>query len=471
MNWPGRERFPDISLWMEALPRAAPRAPLPGDRRYDVAIVGGGYTGLWTAYYLKTLQPDLALCVLEARVCGFGASGRNGGWLMAALEGERALLGGIDGERRRQAREAILGILPEVARVLDREGLECDFHRGGGLFAAARYPEQLAAQRAELAARQVLGYGEADYRWLDADALAARLRIRRPLGAVYTPHIARIQPARLARGLADCVTRLGVDVYEQTRVTACEPGALVTDQGRVVAPVRLMAVEGFSEGLAAQRRHVLPVQSRVLATEPLDEARWREIGLARREVFSDASPLITYAQRSADDRLVFGSRGSYRFGGRSRSDFRGDGAAFAAIRRLMLACLPQLADVDVTHCWGGTLGIPRGGCPHAVYDPASGFGTAGGYLGEGVGASNLMARTLADLVLERDSALAATPWAHRGLPRQVLRRWEPEPLRWLAYKATDWALGLEEAACARAGPRWQRRLLGRASGLLAALRG
>lgn len=462
--------FPDISLWMERVGPLAPRPPLPGDRQYDVAIVGGGYTGLWTAYYLKTLQPDLAVCVLEARVCGFGASGRNGGWLMGALEGEATLLAALDGERRRLAREAVTGILPAVEAVLEREGLDCDYHRGGGLFAAARYPEQLATQREDLAGRRALGYGEADYRWLGATELAERLHIQRPLGAVYTPHIARIHPARLVRGLADTVARLGVAVFEQTRVLAVGPDSLHTDQGRVRAPLRLMAVEGFSEGLPAQRRHVLPVQSRVLATEPLDDATWRGIGLAGREVFSDASPLITYAQRTADNRLVFGSRGSYRFGGRPRSDFRADGEAFEGIRHLMLACLPQLADVAVTHCWGGTLGIPRRGCPHAVFDPATGSGTAGGYLGEGVGASNLMARTLADLVLGRDTALATMPWAHRGPARRVLRRWEPEPLRWLVYRATDRVLGWEEAACAGSGPAWQRRLLGGVSGLLARLR-
>lgn len=456
---------------MEGLERPASYPPLPGDRHFDVAIVGGGYTGLWTAYYLKTRQPSLSVCVLEARECGFGASGRNGGWLMAALEGEGRLLAGLDGARRQEARTAILGILPEVERVLSLEGLACDYHRGGGLFAAARYPEQLDRQREHLEAYRALGYGEEDYRWLDGAALAQRLRIREPLGAIYTPHVARIHPARLALGLAECASRLGVAIFEQTRVTEVAPGSLLTDRGRVVAPVRLMAVEGFSEGLSAQRRHVLPVQSRVLATEPLSDAHWEGIGLREREVFSDASPLITYAQRSADNRLVFGSRGSYRFGGRARSDFRTDGDAFAGIRRLLLACLPQVDSAAITHCWGGTLGIPRRGCPHAVFDRQSGFGTVGGYLGEGVGASNLMARTLADLVLQRDSALSAAPWAHRGLPHRVLRRWEPEPLRWLVYKATDRVLGLEEASYARPGPAWQRGLLRRTSGLLAALRG
>ncbi|WP_206613549.1 NAD(P)/FAD-dependent oxidoreductase [Parahaliea mediterranea] len=463
--------FPDISLWMAELGPQPPRPPLQDAHDYDVALVGGGYTGLWTAYYLKRLAPALRVCVLERDVCGFGASGRNGGWLMAALEGEATLLAGLAREARQRARQAILGILPEVEAVLAREGIDCDYHRGGGLFAAARYPEQRATQLAHLDHYRALGYSEADYRWLAGDELAARLRLHQPLGAIYTPHIARIHPAKLVRALAACVERLGVDVFEHSPVIGQAGGELHCAKGRVRAPVRLMAVEGFSWDLPAQRRHVLPVQSRVLATEPLSEAQWATIGLAGGEVFSDASPLITYAQRRADNRLVFGSRGSYRYGGQPRADFSGDAAAFAGIARLMRACLPQLEGVAVTHCWGGTLGIPRRGCPHAVFDAASGFGTAGGYLGEGVGASNLLARTLVDLVLARDSDLARAPWAHRGLPARTLRRWEPEPLRWLVYKATDHVLGREESACAAGAPRWQRRLWRGASAALAALRG
>lgn len=458
-----------ISLWMDqAAP--VPRPPLPGNRRFDVAIVGGGYTGLWTAYYLKTLAPALSICILEAHLCGFGASGRNGGWLMAALAGEDRLLAGLDGSRRQTAISLILGILPEVERVLADRGIDCDYRRGGGLFAAARYPEQLRLQREALAARLQCGFGEADYRWLDGQALAGRLKIRDALGAIYTPHVARIQPARLASGLAAAVERLGVRLFEQTPVAGIEGETVHTTCGRVQAATRVLAVEGYSYGLPRQRRHVLPVQSRIIATGPLDEGRWQDIGLAQHEVFSDASPLITYGQRSADGRLVFGSRGAYRFGGRPRSGFAGDRAAFEAIHRLLLDCLPQLGDVQLSHRWGGTLGIPRTGLPHAVFDADTGLATAGGYSGEGVGASNLMARTLADLVLGRDTPLTAMPWAHRSPPGRALRRWEPEPLRWLGYRATDLVMGWEESCYRRCAPPWQRALLRRCSAWLGAVR-
>lgn len=458
------------SLWMSQVACSDYRKPLREDTRADVVIVGGGYTGLWTAYYLKTLDPALDVCLLESERCGFGASGRNGGWLMAALEGETALLAALDGERRREAQACIHSILPEVASVLAQHGIDCDFHPGGGLYAAARYPRQASIQRELLAGMRAAGVAEEDARWLDADALAARLNIRAPYGAIFTPHIARIQPARLVMGLADLVESLGVRIFEQSAVTAITSGAVHTGAGRVGAARILLALEGYSAALAPVRGRVLAIQSRIVATEPLSAARWEEIGLHNREVFSDASPLITYGQRSADDRLVFGARGSYRFGGRPRSEFRPNDPSFNEVERLMRDCFPQLSDVAISHRWGGTLGVARAGRPHAVFDPATGLGTAGGYLGEGVGAANLMARSLADLVLERDTPLVQMPWSRRGAWHQLLRRWEPEPLRWLAYKATDLARRAEEAVYRREAPDWQQRLAAMTSSALDRLR-
>ncbi len=454
------------SLWQEQAPAHDSPRPLQGERDFDVAIAGGGYTGLWAAYYLKTLAPELSVCVLEAQRCGFGASGRNGGWLMSAVEGQQRLLAALDGEPRRELRSLLLGIGPEVESVLRRHAIECDYHRGGGIYAAARYREQEKLQRDWLGELHALGYGEADFRWLDAGELSGRLALRRPLGAIYTPHVARIQPARLVAGLVRTLGELGVEIYEQSPVTALGEGSLRTPAGAVRAPHRLLALEGYGAGLGAPWNRVLAVQSRIIATEPLPDSLWREIGLADREVFSDASPLINYGQRSADDRLVFGARGAYRLGGRPRSDFRDDGRAFDTVHRTLLDCLPQLAGVPITHRWGGTLGMSRRGVPHAVYDRQSGLGTAGGYLGEGVGASNLLARTLADLVLDRDSELSRAPWAHRAPPGNALRRWEPEPLRWLGYRAIDLGRQLAESVYRREGARWQDAAAGR---LLAAL--
>lgn len=456
----------EISLWMEQAAGMLVPQPLGQDIQVDVAIAGGGYTGLWTAYYLKTLAPDLDVCVIEAQSCGFGASGRNGGWMMAAIEGQTRLLAALDGEQRELAKNQIHSILPEVEAVLQRHDLDCDYQRGGGIFAAARYPEQERIQRDVLAEYRAVGLTEQDYQWLDAGELESRLRIRAPAGGIYTPHIARIQPARLVLGLAQTLRDLGVRIYEQTPVTGLAPGEMVTPGGRVKASHRILALEGYSAGVTLTQRKVLALQSRIIATQPLSDDLWAEIGLAQREVFCDASPLTTYGQRSADNRMVFGARGSYRFGGKPCSQFSPRDPAFGDIHKLLLDCFPQLQGIPITHRWGGTLGAPRSGLPHSVYDPATGVGTAGGYFGEGVGASNLMARTLADQVLARDSELVTAPWAHSGSLEFALRSWEPEPLRWLGYKATDIARVLEEGVYRRQGPGWQRWPIQTASGWL-----
>jgi len=445
-----------ISLWYADLPDR-PLSPLPGERRYDVAIVGGGYTGLWTAYYLKQQSPDLSVCVLEAHACGFGASGRNGGWLMAALEGEVPLIRSVDASRRSSVAAAIHSIIPEVAAVLAAESIDCGFQHGGGIYAAARYPEQLGVQQALLADYRSVGFTEDDARWLDAPALRQRFNIREPLGALYTPHIARVHPAKLVAGLLAAVQRLGVDVFEQTRALSLPPGKVVTNRGTVNADQRVVAVEGFSYELREQRRRVLPLQSRIIATEPLSDAQWQDIGLENREVFCDASPVITYGQRSVDNRLVFGARGSYRYGGVPRSDFSGDGKAFEQVHQLLLDCLPQLRGVAITHKWGGTLGVARSGRAHVVVDESRGLSLAGGYGGEGVGAANLMARSLVARMLNPEHELATMPWCHSGDPSRVLRSWEPEPLRWLGYRSINSALSLEEHVLRSGWPRWLRR--------------
>ncbi|MEP5569768.1 MAG: FAD-binding oxidoreductase [Halioglobus sp.] len=456
----------NISLWMEQTEPVAVSQSLDQNINVDVAIAGGGFSGLWTAYYLKALAPDLKVCVLEAQRCGFGASGRNGGWMMAAIEGETGLLAALDGERRQLAKSHIHSILPEVERVLLRHNIDCHYQRGGGIFAAARYPEQARIQRDNLAQYKAVGLGEEDYRWLEPAELQARLRIRAPAGGVFTPHIARIQPARLVLGLVQALRDMGVSIYEQTPVINLAPGVMETPRGRVSASHRLLALEGYSTGVNATASRVLALQSRIIATEPLDEELWQDLGLADREVFCEASPLTTYGQRSADNRMVFGARGSYRFGGKPRSQFNQNDPAFSAIHGLLLDCFPQLQGAAITHRWGGTLGAPRSGLPHSVYDRVTGIGTLGGYFGEGVGASNLMARTLADQVLNRDSDLVSAPWAFDGSLESRLRRWEPEPLRWLGYKATDTVRRLEEGVYCRQGPAWQRRPIQAASGWL-----
>ena len=448
-----------ISLWMDQLDEPlTPRPALAGSIEVDVAIIGAGYTGLWTAYYLKQHEPALRIAVVEAEIAGFGASGRNGGWLMGNILGEDRLLGGLPAEQRQAGYDLLHGIPDEVGRVIAREGIDCDYRKGGVLYCAARYPEQLPRIQAQLQALRAEGLGEQDYCWLSADELASQLRLHNAYGGLYTPHCATIQPAKLVRGLAACVERLGVQIFEGSQVLDWQPGRVRTAAGEVRAQWVVPAVEGYAGSLPPLGRHQLPVQSLIVATEPLSEDIWADIGLAHGQAFSESSRQVTYGQRSRDNRLVFGARGGYRFGGSLRTDFNLTEEERGLRRYLFSELFPQLRDVRITHAWGGNLGMGRRFQPHMLRDSTQRIALSGGYGGEGVGASNLGGRTLADLILGRETVLLEQPWVKPDSRIDQLARWEPEPLRWLGYNAIIRSFVHEDQVLADPHtPPWRRR--------------
>ncbi len=457
-----------LSLWMDQLDESLTARPtLTADLHADVVIIGAGYTGLWTAYYLKRQAPQLRIVVLESEIAGFGASGRNGGWLMGNLLGQDNLLAEQSSAARKQAYDLLHGIPDEVASVLQREQIDCDYRKGGVLYCAARYPEQLSSLQSQLAEYRALGLDESDYRWLTPVDLAKQLQLRNAYGAIHTPHCATIQPAKLVRGLARCVTAMGVELYEQSRVTDWQSGLARTATGSVRADWIVPAVEGYAASLPPLGNHQLPVQSLMVATEPLSKEIWADIGLEHGQAFSENSRQVTYGQRTADDRLVFGARGGYRFGGKLRDDFNLSEDERDLRRYLFSELFPQLKNVRITHAWGGNLGMARRFRPHMLVDRANGIALAGGYGGEGVGASNLGGRTLADLILGQQSELTAQPWVLGEQPISRLPSWEPEPLRWLGYNAIIQSFVHEDRVLAdpNSAP-WRRQL---ASGLAATM--
>jgi glycine/D-amino acid oxidase-like deaminating enzyme len=409
-----------LSLWHETTPTDwTPRPSLQRDVDADVAIVGAGYTGLWTAYYLSQADPALRIAVVEAEVAGFGASGRNGGWCSALFP--TSLGPGQDAAMR--------DAVDEVGRVSAAEGIDCHFAKGGTIV-LARSKAQWARVRAE-PGDQVLS----------ADEAAQRLRATGTLGATYSPDCAAIHPGRLVRGLASVVTARGVDLFERTPALSVEPGVVRTRHGSVRAPYVVRATEGFTPRLPGLARAVIPVYSLVIASEPLPASVWDEIGLARRETFSDHRHLIIYGQRTADDRLVFGGRGApYHLGSRISPAFDRDARVFAGLHAALLDLFPVLAGTRFTHAWGGPLAIARDWCASVGLDRATGLAWAGGYVGDGVSTTNLAGRTLRDLILARDTELTTLPWVGHRSPR-----WEPEPLRWLGVNAGLRAMTLADA--------------------------
>ncbi|WP_431923928.1 NAD(P)/FAD-dependent oxidoreductase [Micromonospora wenchangensis] len=425
--------YQELSHWMSTVDEPlTPRPALPGDTDADVVVVGAGYTGLWTAYYLARADPRLRIVVLEAEIAGYGASGRNGGWCSALFPTALPALA------RRHGREPALALqramhdtVAEVGRVAATEGIDCDWRHGGTVL-LARTDVQLGRARAAVAEAREHGLGPDDLVLLDAAGAAARCAAEGVRGGTYTPHCAAVHPAKLVRGLARAVCRLGVRLYERSPATAIRPGAVVTPHGTVRAEVVVRATEAYTPALPGHRRTVAPVYSLMVVTAPLPAHTWERIGLADRETFSDYRHLIVYGQRTADGRLAFGGRGApYHFGSRVSPRYDREPRVFAALRRTLGELFPVLGpDVPVEHAWGGPLGVARDWSASVGLDRSTGLAWAGGYVGDGVGTSNLAGRTLADLVRGVESELTAFPWVGHRSPR-----WEPEPLRWLAINA------------------------------------
>ncbi|MCW2774888.1 MAG: dependent oxidoreductase [Nocardioides sp.] len=431
-----------LSLWHDSVDTDwTPRPALSGDIEADVAIVGAGFTGLWTAHYLAEADPSLRIVVLEAETAGYGASGRNGGWCSALFPASLGTLASMnDRDAALAQHRAMRETVDEVVRVAAAEGIDADIAKGGTI-SLARSRAQLRRARAEVADARAWDRGEDDVRLLDKAQARSVLRGSRTIGATYTPDCAAIHPARLVRGLADAVERRGVTIHEQTPVRAIAPGRAHTGVGDVRARTILRATEGYTATLKGEDRTMVPVYSLIIATEPLSAATWDEIGLARRETFSDHRHLIIYGQRTADDRLVFGGRGApYHLGSRIKPEFDRDERVFARLYATLVDLFPVLEGTRVTHAWGGALGIPRDWCASVGLDRATGLGWAGGYVGDGVSTTNLAGRTLRDLVLERDTELTRLPWVGHRSPA-----WEREPLRWLGINAGLRAMTLADA--------------------------
>ncbi|MDL5156057.1 NAD(P)/FAD-dependent oxidoreductase [Actinomycetospora termitidis] len=406
------------------------RPQLPGDRDADVVIVGAGYTGLWAAYYLLEADPSLRVVVLEKHTVGFGASGRNGGWCSAIFPISLAHV--AKNSSRRSAillQEAMNDTVEEFVRVVRAEHIDADVAHEGFL-ALARTPAQLTRAQGQLDAAARLDLPD-QWRVLGQDEAAKLVNADRVLGGAFTPHCATVHPGKLVRGLADVVERMGAVIHEGTEVQHIGPGYVDSPHGRVRAPRSIRATEGYTPTLPGHRRSLAPLYSLVLATEPLPESRLGELGLRHRLGFNDMRNLRIYAQTTEEGRIVFGGRGApYHFGSKVSPAYDTNPRIHDKIHTTLLDFFPSLADVAITHRWGGPLGVPRDWHPSVGLDRATGHAWAGPYVGDGVATSNLAGRILRNLVLERDEPINDLPIVNHASPR-----WEPEPFRWLGVNA------------------------------------
>ncbi len=425
--------YKSYSFWLEtAGDDLTPRPALEGSTEVDVAILGAGFTGLWTAYYLLRQQPSLKVAIVEREIAGFGASGRNGGWCTPGFPLSLGMLRKRYGtEAARTLQLAMYQAVDEVGEVCRAEGIDAQYTKGGVL-RIARGRHQLPLIRRAYATYDALGLAE-HYQLLNAEQTAERIHVSKALGALYSPDCATLHPGRLVRGLARAVERRGGTIYEQTAVTSFTPGAqprLQTDRGEVRAGAIVLAGEAYLSQLRALHRQLIPVYSLITLTEPLGEEQWAAIGWRCRECVSSNRYTVDYLTRTADGRILFGSRGApYHFGSRIEDSYDRYPGVHEMIKGLILEWFPMLQGVTYTHSWGGPVGMPRDSTPSVYYDRAEGVATARGYTGQGVATTNLTGRILADLIGGVESPLTRLPMVgHHS------RDWEPEPLRWLGVR-------------------------------------
>lgn len=454
----------EVSFWMKAQHDSLrPRPPLAGDSEADVVIVGAGLSGLWSAHHLLEADPSLRVVVLEGEHVGYGASGRNGGWLSQLIPGDRATYAegpqGMDGVAALQ--QAMVDGIAEVVAVAAANGIDIDAVRGGNVVAATT-----AAGMTRLHARRTadLHYGLPAERvlQLSRDELATHIAIDGALGGLFYPDVTRIDPAKLVLGLAAVLEQRGVVIHERTRVQSVQPGRAVTLHGKVRAPRILIATEGYSGPLVGRRR-IIPVNSSMIATNVLSEADWARIGWAGMECLSDAAHTFIYAQRTADGRIAIGGRGNpYHYGSGTGGDGRTPQATVDLLTTRLRTYFPGVR-FEVAHAWSGVLGVSRDWCASVQFDPATGIGHTNGYAGHGVTTAFVASRSLVDVALDRDTPEARLPWVgYRS------RSWEPEPIRWVGVHSMYRLFRIADAWEERRGSQ-QTSLIARFAGHLAGL--
>ena len=424
-------------------------SPVMRDSDADVVVVGAGFSGLWTAHHLKSIDPGLDVMVIDARQPGFGASGRNGGWCSAIFPvplGDLAQRHGNGAALRQQ--QAMVTAVDSIGDFLRSRGVDAGWARGGTLTVATN-----AAQKSRLLdgleSRGRLGLD--DHRWLDAGELGSRVHVQGALGAVFDPDCAALNPQALVDGLVDDVMQRSVRVHGDTKVVRIGNGYVETlgvgGHCFVTARRVVLASEAWNSAFPRRRRTVVPLYSYVVATEPLTSDVLGSIGWSGRETLSEGRNMVTYAQRTADGRVVFGGRGApYAFGSDIHSSRDVNDRVHRDVIATMHELFPALAGARITHRWGGPLGVPRDWHPSVHEDPRTGATVVGGYTGDGVALSWLAGLIAAHRVAGSDHDFLGLP-----MNGHVPRRWEPEPLRWAGINAGLLTTRLADAVERRTG--------------------
>lgn len=426
-------------LWHATYGPYEPSPALSGEIKADVVIVGGGFTGMATAYYLLKAEPSMKVVVLESEVVGYGASGRNGSFAMTVVGLGLDLLVKLKGRDRAIAAHRYMErAVDTVGELVEQEGLDCDYIRPGFLrMATAPAYERRIKREIELAH----SLGIEGIEWLDRDAARQRVHSDHYIGAWWEPRTALINPLKLVREMKRVIVGLGATVHEGTPVESIErPGnfRLRTPTGSVQAERLVLATNAYSHLLPPFHRKQIPAWTYVVATEPLDEEQLAPIGWHGREGLEDARNLVHYYRLTPDNRLLMGG-GPVGFGYGRDMDRDSNPDAWSHLEGHIRRLFPSLAGARIEHRWGGpfsvtpdlTPSIGRLGDSRAVYSV--------GCIGHGVSMTHLNGQTIRDLILERQTELSQ----HFFVNRRVIS-WPPEPLRLGLSLAIRGYLSLED---------------------------
>jgi glycine/D-amino acid oxidase-like deaminating enzyme len=436
---------PPRSLWLrEALPAEAgvPSQELLDDLTVDVCVVGGGYTGLWTALRLKELEPAAGVVLLEADICGGGPSGRNGGFALSWWPKVETLVKRVGEDEAFRLVRASAEAVAELGDFCEREGVDAHFRRGGWLWTATS-PAQVGSWEGAVAAAERAG--ERPFELLDAAEVQRRTGSPAHLGAAYEAGGATVQPALLARGLRRVALAKGVRIFERSPLVGLDRdrGLVQTPSGSVRADAIVLATGAWLAGVRELTSAIVAVASDMVATAPMPE-RLEEAGWTGGEAISNCRLMVHYYRTTADGRIAFGLGGQrHVFGGRVDDGFLGatpPGTRRDLERDLVRLC-PFAAGVDVTHAWGGPIDRTLDGLPFFGRLPGAARVVYGaGYSGNGVAPSLTAGKILASSALARDDE-----WSGCGLNRGVPGTFPPEPFRYLGGFAVRAAVRRKES--------------------------
>ena len=422
---------PNNSLWADGFKQSGKRKEF--NNSYDVAIIGGGFSGLWSAYHLLKLNPKLSIVIFEAKSIGYGASGRNGGWVSSDYPVYRKTL------EKRHGSDATNNLFKSLANAIDEIG-----QIAGEIAPKASFVKSgtLTFARNKAQERRLKDSADSEHIWKSAGELDQLIQVSDLKGGLFNPQCATINPFQLVLGLANYLADKGVVIAEGVFATQTNDGVLA-NSSLVKAPVVIRASEAFSN----PGREFIPLYSLMIASEALPEEIWDQIGVKDRFTFAEGTHLVNYAQRTADNRLAIGGRGaSYPFGSKLIEKKEMTNSVHQSLEAMAKRWFPVLKNVKFTHAWGGAVAITRNWEPYVQFDKSTGSARLGGYAGDGVTMSYLASKILADLIVGRESNVTNLHFVNREI-----RKWEIEPLRYLAVNSLVKLSGIADREEARTG--------------------